>query len=59
MILTTHYHEKAVYITDRIGNMANEELKEVGTAAELMDKKRVKNFEDAFIAIAGEGVATV
>ncbi len=59
MILTTHYLQEAVSLSDRIGIMANGELKEVGTADELMDKKGVKNFEDAFIAIAGEGVATV
>jgi ABC-2 type transport system ATP-binding protein len=59
MILTTHYLEEAVSLSDRIGIMVNGELREVGTADELMEKVNAKNFEEAFIAIAGEGVPTV
>lgn len=55
IILTTHYLEEAVSLADRIGIMAKGELKEVGTADELMEKTTTDNFEDAFIEIAGEG----
>lgn len=54
IILTTHYLEEAVSLSDRIGIMAKGELKEVGTADELMKKTGSTSFEDAFIAIAGE-----
>jgi len=53
-ILTTHYLEEAVSLSDRIGIMAEGELKAVGTSEELMKKTDKENFEDAFIAIAGE-----
>lgn len=59
IILTTHYLEEAVSLSDRIGIMAKGELKEVGTADELMKKTNTKNFEDAFISIAGEEVITI
>ena len=55
IILTTHYLEEAVSLSDRIGIMAKGALKEVGTVDELMKKTNTDNFEDAFIAIAGEG----
>lgn len=54
IILTTHYLEEAVSLSDRIGIMAKGELKEVGTADELMKKTNTESFEDAFIALAGE-----
>ena len=59
IILTTHYLEEAVSLSDRIGIMAKGELKEVGTSEELMIKTNTESFEDAFISIAGEGGASV
>lgn len=59
MILTTHYLEEAEALSDRIGIMSNGVLKAVGTADELKAKTRTDNFEDAFIAIAGEGGAAI
>ncbi|CAI9393093.1 MULTISPECIES: ABC transporter ATP-binding protein [Bacillaceae] len=59
IILTTHYLEEAVSLSDRIGIMTKGELKEVGTADELIKKTSAESFEDAFIAIAGEGRASV
>lgn len=55
IILTTHYLEEAESLSDRIGIMAKGELKAVGTADELKALSDKKNFEDAFVAIAGEG----
>ncbi len=55
MILTTHYLEEAEALSDRIGIMAKGELRAVGTASELMSKTNTSKFEDAFIALAGEG----
>jgi len=58
MMLTTHYLEEAVSLSDRIGIMANGEIKESGTADELIKKTNAVNFEDAFVAIAGQGRKT-
>lgn len=55
IILTTHYLEEAEALSDRIGIMAKGKLKAVGTAEELKAKTNTANFEDAFIALAGEG----
>ncbi len=55
IILTTHYLEEAVSLSNRIGIMAEGEIKEIGTADELIKKTKTANFEDAFIAIAGQG----
>jgi ABC-2 type transport system ATP-binding protein len=52
IILTTHYLEEAVSLSDRIGIMSKGELKEIGTADELIKKAGTTTFEDAFIAIA-------
>ncbi|MGD1818261.1 MAG: ABC transporter ATP-binding protein [Pleomorphochaeta sp.] len=54
IILTTHYLEEAVAVSDRIGIMAKGELKAIGTSDELIKKTNSKNFEDAFISLAGE-----
>lgn len=59
IVLTTHYLEEAVALSDRIGIMAKGELKEVGTADELIKKTNTENFEEAFIAIVGAGGASV
>lgn len=53
IILTTHYLEEAEALSDRIGILAHGKLTALGTAPELMDKSGAKNFEDAFIALAG------
>ena len=55
IILTTHYLEEAEALADRIGIMAKGRLKAVGTSAELKQKAGCDKFEDAFIALAGEG----
>lgn len=52
VILTTHYMEEAEALSDRIGIMANGELKACGTARELMERTGAGNFEDAFVALA-------
>jgi len=54
VILTTHYLEEAVALSDRIGILSKGELKAVGTAAELTEKAAAHNFEDAFVALATE-----
>ncbi|HRX93762.1 MAG TPA: ABC transporter ATP-binding protein [Chitinophagaceae bacterium] len=59
IILTTHYMEEAVHLSDRIGIIVKGELKETGTADELMKKTCAKTFEDAFITISGEGGAVI
>ncbi len=55
IILTTHYLEEAVSLSDRIGIMSKGELKEIGTADELIKKAGTTSFEDAFITIADDG----
>lgn len=59
IILTTHYMEEAVALSDRIGIMANGKLMAVGTSDELIQQTGCSNFEDAFIHIAGEGRGTI
>ncbi|HSM25928.1 MAG TPA: ABC transporter ATP-binding protein [Anaerolineaceae bacterium] len=58
IILTTHYLEEAVSLSDRIGIMANGKLKAIGTATELMQQTGTSNFEDAFVQLAGNGRIT-
>jgi len=52
IILTTHYMEEAVALSDRIGIMARGRLKAAGTADELMRLAGTDSFEDAFVALA-------
>lgn len=54
IILTTHYLEEAESLADRIGIMNRGRLRAVGTAAELKALAGCDNFEDAFVALAGE-----
>ena len=54
IILTTHYMEEAEALSDRIGIMKNGRLLEVGTALEMIEKTRVKDFEAAFVSIVKE-----
>ena len=46
-------------MSDRIGIMSNGELMAIGTTAELKMKTNTDKFEDAFIALAGEGGVAV
>ena len=55
IILTTHYMEEAVTLSDRIGIMANGDLVVVGTKDELINMVNAENFEDAFVSIATGG----
>lgn len=57
VILTTHYLEEAESLCDRIGIMAHGELCAEGTADQLKAQAGADNFEEAFITIAGEGIA--
>lgn len=54
IILTTHYMEEAQALSDRVGIMADSKLKCVGTVEELISLSGEKNFEDAFVALAGK-----
>ena len=54
IILTTHYLEEAESLAERIGIMNAGRLRAVGTAAELKALAGCENFEDAFVALAGE-----
>ena len=58
IILTTHYLEEAEALADRIGIMNRGRLQAVGTAAQLKALAGCDNFEDAFVALAGEGAAS-
>ena len=51
LVLTTHYLEEAEALSDRIHLIA------LGTAQELIEKTGESSFENAFIALAGEGDA--
>lgn len=53
IILTTHYLEEAEALSDRIGILTNGQLVQVGTSEELIQAAKAKNFEDAFITLAG------
>ncbi|MDE6280241.1 MAG: ABC transporter ATP-binding protein [Oscillospiraceae bacterium] len=58
IILTTHYLEEAESLADRIGIMNAGRLRAVGTAQELEALAGCDNFEDAFVALAGEEAAS-
>lgn len=58
IILTTHYLEEAETLADRIGIMNQGRLRAVGTAEELKALAGCGSFEDAFVALAGEGAAS-
>ena len=58
IILTTHYLEEAEALADRIGVMNAGRLRAVGTAAELRVLAGRDTFEDAFLALAGEEMAS-
>ena len=58
IILTTHYLEEAETLADRVGVMNHGRLRAVGTAEELKALAGCGSFEDAFVALAGEGAAS-
>ena len=55
IVLTTHYLEEAESLADQVGVMARGRLVATGRPAELVEKSGAASFEDAFIALAGEG----
>lgn len=52
IVLTTHYMEEAEALADRIGIMAQGELKAVGTPRELTAATGTNTLEDAFVTYA-------
>ena len=56
ILLTTHYMEEAVALSDRIGIMANGRLLTVGTAEQIMKMTSADRFEDAFVSIVKEAL---
>lgn len=56
IILTTHYLEEAESLCDRIGIMANGELKAEDTAANLKLLANTDNFEEVFVSFCSGGV---
>ncbi len=52
IVLTTHYMEEAQSLSDRIGIMADGQLKASGTLQELLSQTNAASLEDAFIALA-------
>ncbi len=54
IILTTHYMEEAVSLSDRIGIMKSGRLLAVGTAEELTKKAGTNDFETAFVSFVKE-----
>src|SRR5574344_863314 len=53
ILLTTHYMEEAEELSDRVGIMSCGQLVKQGTPQELISSTNAKNFEDAFVKIAG------
>lgn len=54
VLFTTHYLEEAETFATRIGIMKNGELVATGSAAEISACANAKNFEDAFLLLAGD-----
>ncbi len=54
IILTTHYLEEAEALSDRIAIMVNGNIKNIGTAEELIATTGESNFENAFVKLATE-----
>ena len=56
IILTTHYMEEAMTLSDRIGIMKNGRLLAVGTVEELNKMAETNDFETAFVSIVKETI---
>jgi len=56
IILTTHYMEEALALSDIVGIISEGKLNAIGTPQELIKKANVKTFEEAFIKLATGGV---
>ncbi len=54
VLFTTHYLEEAETFATRIGIMKSGELVATGTATEITASADAKNFEDAFLLLAGD-----
>lgn len=55
VVLTTHYLEEAEALCDRIAIMTEGRIAAIGTADDIKRIAGKNDFEEAFIAIAGEG----
>ncbi len=54
IILTTHYLEEVEELADKVGIMSKGKLICEGTIQEIISQNNYKNFEEAFIRIAGD-----
>ena len=54
VVLTTHYMEEAVSLSDRIGIMKNGSLLAIGTVDEINKMAGTNDFEEAFVTIVRE-----
>lgn len=54
VLMTTHYLEEAEALSDRIGILQQGRLQALGTPAELIRQANAKDFEEAFVKLAGE-----
>ena len=56
IVLTTHYMEEAEHLADRLAIMISGRIAACGSLAEILAKTGAGNLEDAFVAIAEEGI---
>ena len=56
IILTTHYLEEVVALSDRVGIMVNGKLTAIGTVLELTKQTGTSTLEDAFVMLSGGAV---
>ena len=56
IILTTHYLEEVVALSDRVGIMVNGKLTAIGTVMELTKQTGTSTLEDAFVMLSGGAV---
>jgi ABC-2 type transport system ATP-binding protein len=54
IILTTHYLEEAVALSDRLAIMTNGHIVTVGTSEEIINISGEKTFDDAFVKLTKE-----
>lgn len=55
VVLTTHYLEEAEALCERVAVLAHGKITAEGTPEQLLAQAGVDSFEDAFIALSGEG----